>query len=194
MFVLRGTRKLYIGRPPRVKRPMAWRSPGLSGRAHRLHGLLVDALVLLLGALALAQDADEDLDDDGVELVTGDRAQLPERGVARERLAVRTGRGHRLESVGDRDDLRRQWDVVPGGAVRVTGAVVAFVVREHDRAHALEVRYVREQVGADERVEPHLDPLLLSEPLGLAQDPVGDADLADVVEERRVGKECSSRW
>ena len=41
-----------------------------------------------------------------------------------------------------------------------------------------------EQVRPDERVEAHLDPLLIAERRRLAQDPVGDADLADVVEER----------
>ena len=59
--------------------------------------------------------------------------------------------------------------------------LVRVVDPGHDRAEALDAA---DQLGARHRSEPHLVELVLGQRAGLAEDRVGDADLADVVEHR----------
>src|SRR5205807_9022616 len=58
------------------------------------------------------------------------------------------------------------------------------ILREDDRADPLEHRHVPEEAGADRRMRPHRRPLGLGQLGGLLEHRLGDADLADVVEER----------
>ena len=67
--------------------------------------------------------------------------------------------------------------------VRVAGAVPALVVRAHDaQPLAAEQRHVLEHLLADRRVLLQDAPLVRLQRPALEQDPVGDADVADVVE------------
>ena len=102
---------------------------------------------------------------------------------AEHRLPVGVARREHVVGVGDRDQPRRQRDLLAREPVRVAGAVPALVVAEHDVGHrpvavdaAHDPRPVR-GVAADDL------PLLLAQRLGGEQDRVGERELADVVEQ-----------
>ena len=91
-----------------------------------------------------------------------------------------------VEDVGDRGDAAEQRYLLAGDSVRIATAVEALVVRRRDllgdveqrRAAAGKDRAADFDVGLD---EPELG---LGERPGLEQDPIRDADLADVVQRR----------
>ena len=62
--------------------------------------------------------------------------------------------------------------------------VPALVVVPHDRHDRIAKIYVREHVGADDRVHLHLLELVLRELARLVQDVSRYSDLADVVQQR----------
>ena len=71
-----------------------------------------------------------------------------------------------------------------GKAVRVARAVGPLVVEANDQRHGLEAGNAPDHLGAPLRVQPHEATLVLVEPARLAEDVRGQAQLADVVEER----------
>ena len=74
---------------------------------------------------------------------------------------------------------------VAGEPVRIAVAVPALVLVADDASHGAHARDRAQDPLADRRVLAHDLPLALVERPGLVQDLVGDADLADVVEQRR---------
>ena len=125
----------------------------------------------------------EDVDEVGIELAPRVLSKLGERLVAAARVSIGALAGHGVESVDDRDDARRERDVVAGEAVGITGAVVALVMVSHGGGHRRREPERPQQPLAHRRMR--LDRF---EPLGLGQDLAGEhvarrADLADVVEE-----------
>src|SRR5436190_9504870 len=91
--------------------------------------------------------------------------------------------GDRVERVGDREDPRRERDLLALQAVRVALAVPALVVVLDDVGRRLEEGDPAEDLRADQRVPAHQPALRVAERLGLVEDPVGDRDLADVVQQ-----------
>ena len=83
----------------------------------------------------LANDVLEDLEDGRVELTPHVAAHDVERFVMGQRGLERAAREEGVVDVGDGEDARRQWDLLPGQPVRIAGAIPAFVVRLDDRAH-----------------------------------------------------------
>jgi hypothetical protein len=106
-------------------------------------------------------------------------------------LAVEYGRagGHDVEGVGEREQRRALGDRVAGQAVGVAAAVRALVVAA-DPPHLLGGRHVLDDLRAERRVLLDLLVLVRRQPVGLEQHRVGDADLADVVDE---AASCSRR-
>jgi len=93
----------------------------------------------------------------------------------------------RVEDVGDRRDAPLDRDLVARESLRVARSVDPLVVRErHQRGQVeqLRVRATQDAV-TNLRVRLHHQPLLVAERSRLEQDPVGDADLADVVHRAR---------
>src|SRR5690349_2205038 len=131
----------------------------------------------------LEREAQEDVDDVGVELGAGALAEATACLLAAEPLAVGPVGRHRVEGVADEDDPRLERDLPAGLLVRVAGAVPALVAAADDRAHLCEPLDRLEDPLAELRV--HLDDraLLGRERPGLEQDARRDPDLADVVEE-----------
>ena len=102
-----------------------------------------------------------------------------------EGLAVRPTRRHRREGIGDREDPGDERDVLAGEPGQVALAVPALVVVADAGADVVDVGHVADDEVAERDVL--LDDLVLvrRQAAGLAEDVVRDADLADVVEERR---------
>src|SRR5438309_4739828 len=150
--------------------------PLVHAEANGLHSAIAN--VLVLDAVVRVSDAgcsgldlpDERLDDDRVQLRPGDASQLGDRLIVPQCRAVRPRRRHGLVGVGDRDDLRGEWDLVGLETVRVSGPVVVLVMRENDRPDPLQVRDLTDEVGADDRVRLHFGPLLCGERGRLSQD------------------------
>src|SRR5437763_10115382 len=97
-------------------------------------------------------------------------------------LAIWARARHRLERVSDRDDPRLERNLACAPALRVAGAVEALVVVEDPER-------LRRHLGGDEDrvadvdVLGHRRLLVRLQRTRLLQDRVGDADLADVVQE-----------
>ena len=108
--------------------------------------------------------------------------QLGERRRDRERRAVRTDRGHRVERVRDAEHARLERDRVALEAMRIAGAVPALVVMEHGRHRDQEVVDALDQPRARDRMAPDLAELLVRQRAGLAEHRRFDRDLADVVQ------------
>jgi len=123
------------------------------------------------------------LDSHRVELCAGVRAQFLEGFLQRHAGAIGTVVRHRVEAVGDGEDAGAEWDLGAGQSARVAGAVPALVVGEHDLAGDLAEACLGHEGGADVGVPVHHLALLVSERPRLEEHLVGDADLANVVEQ-----------
>ena len=122
------------------------------------------------------------VDADRIELRARHALQLRERLVHRSRAAVRTVGRHRLERVGDEDDARLGRDLLAAEAVGIAAPVEVLVVMAHPTCFLLELGRRHDRV-TDSHVAAHLSDLVGAQPPGLPEDPVGDADLADVVQQ-----------
>src|SRR6266403_5699094 len=132
----------------------------------------------------VVRDVRERLHAAGVELGAAAARDLQARLGERRRLAIRAVAGHRVQRIRDGEDARAQRDRLSPELVRISSAVPALLVREHDlRGGAEEVDGLQDPV-AHLRMPPHLRPLGLGQGTWLEEDAVRDADLADVVEER----------
>ena len=98
-----------------------------------------------------------------------------------QRLAVRPGGRHRRERITD-SGIRAPRDGIAGQSVQVALPVPTLVVVADAGADLVEVGQVTDDEVAERDVLLHRLVLALGEGTGLAQDLVGDADLADVVE------------
>ena len=147
--------------------------------------LEVRGVDVLEGDVVAFDQLDEDLDEFGVELLAGDPAQLDDRVVRGHRRPVGVARGHHVVGVGDRDDPRQLRDLLALEAARIALAVDPLVVGEDD----LRDRPVTVERGdhprALLRVALDQHPVLVGERHVRLQDPVGEDELADVVEQRR---------
>ena len=112
---------------------------------------------------------------------SGEAPPGPPRAVAG---AVDAVGDHRLVGVGDGEDRGLQRDLVLSEALRVAGPVGALVVGEDPLADVGEL-LAREDSRAELGVALHLVVLGRGQRPGLAEDRVGHADLADVVEDPR---------
>ncbi len=128
----------------------------------------------------------EGLHHGGVELLAGAGDDLPRRLGEALRVVVELRRRHRLEGVDQRHHAPRPRDRVALQALRVAGAVPAFVVRQGEDARELEERIVvlADDLGAEFRVPADVVPVRLRELAAALQDLRGDAELADVVQWR----------
>ena len=98
----------------------------------------------------------------------------------------------RVVHIGNRNDLRRDRDLLAGQAVRIAAAVVALVVPARDLIRGLEQRLlIRERqvvqdIRADRRVRLHNLKLFLCQLAGLVDDLIRNTDLADIVQRGRT--------
>ncbi len=138
------------------------------------------------GYAGALRDRDERLDDLRVELRPGVSAQLGNRLVLRQRLAVRPVGRHRVVGVAGGDDPRQRRDLLAAEPVGVARAVVALVAGADDLADLAEqaADAVQEPLALDRVALDDLE-LLGRERAGLVDDLVRDSELADVVQQRR---------
>ena len=148
----------------------------------------VGAAAGVVADLGGLQDVEQRRGDGGVELGAGAAAQLVEGDLARERAAVGAVAVERVPGVAGEDDARRERDRVADEPVRVAVAVPALVLVAHGAGDGLQAGDGREDALADHRVLAHEHPLRGVERAGLVEERVGDADLADVVEQGDGGE------
>src|SRR4029079_17329951 len=109
------------------------------------------------------------------------------RGAPAERAPVRTMARHRVERVCPRKDPRAERDLVFREPVGIPTTVPALMVRADDlQSFSLEERDAREHGLTENRVRLHTPTFCGAERPGLLQDPVGNPDLPDVVEQEAV--------
>jgi hypothetical protein len=123
------------------------------------------------------------LDAFRIELPTRVPLQLEERLLTQERRLIRPWLAHRIEGVRNGDDSRRERYLVPDEPIWVPGSVPAFVVAADNRQRLFGPNDRREESHAGHWVPPYPRPLAGSEGTRLPQDPTGDLELADIVEE-----------
>ena len=122
-----------------------------------------------------------------VELLAGLCEELDHGLVPRDRGTVRAVARHRVERVRHGEDARRERDVVPAQPVRIPGSVPALVVVPDDlEAAPVQERDAAQHLLAEDDVGLEDAPLGLGQGPRLAENPVGDPDLADVVKEEAV--------
>src|SRR5690242_6329038 len=100
------------------------------------------------------------------------------------RFLIRTIRRHRIERVGDGDDLAHQRNLVAFQTLRITHAVDHLVVHVHARQELLHRRDLRHDLVALLRMAFHDLVFVVGERRGLLEDLVVDRDLPDVVQKR----------
>ncbi|HMO24643.1 MAG TPA: hypothetical protein PKB10_00085 [Tepidisphaeraceae bacterium] len=100
-----------------------------------------------------------------------------------ERLAIGSIAGHCVVGVSQGQHAGDQGDLQTGELVRVSAAVPALVVVEHAGQDVVKRLDVLKHLKADSRVRLELLELLVGEFSGFAENRLGDADLADVVDE-----------
>ena len=123
----------------------------------------------------------------GSNCCAGVLAQLVEGLLHRAGRPVGAAADDGVEGVGERDDAGAERDALALQAVGIAGAVPALVVVADDgREVARHAQRVADAL-ADLGVLAHDPELVLGQRPGLVQDVLGDADLADVVEQRAVG-------
>src|SRR5439155_4130970 len=115
-----------------------------------------------------------------VELRASHTRDLVGRVVDRERGPGRAIGGHGVECVDDAEHPRRQRDVLSLEALGVSRPVEHLVVVADDLAGRLEERDAGDHLVTDERMGPHDAPLGRGQRPWLAEDALGDADLAGV--------------
>src|SRR5437762_2384051 len=145
------------------------------------------------GQRQLARELEKRGDDARVERPPRLATEVLERLVARQRRAVRTVGGERVEHVDDGDDAGAERDRFTHEAVGVAVAVAPLVVvadRERPGGEELEGRH---DLRADERMPPHEFPLVGLEGAALAKHGFRDADLSDVVQEPRLADRLGLR-
>src|SRR2546428_255435 len=138
------------------------------------------------GRPALAGQRDEGAHDLGVEALAGVLLDRLEAGVGRPRVLVWTFRGERVEDVGDRDDSRRERDLLALLAVGIAPPIPALVMLARDRPRRLEEPRLAEHLLAIDAVLLDDAELLIREVMLALKDVVRRVDLADVVHDTRV--------
>ena len=129
-----------------------------------------------------SEHLEERVGEVGVELLAAAAAQLVDALVGGQRVAIRTLERHRVVGVDDAHGAGDERDARALELVGVALAVPALVVVAHAEDEVLVEQRV-DDLGAEHRVLAHRLPLLAVELAGLEQHAVGDADLADVVQE-----------
>ena len=99
-------------------------------------------------------------------------------------LSIRPVGGHGVVGVDDGEDARFERDAVSLQPERVALAVEALVMVEEYRQRALQEADLRDEDARQQRVPLHGLPFATAQGARLAQDGVGHAYLADIVEER----------
>src|SRR5260370_15632662 len=136
-------------------------------------------------SVLLIQHAEEGFDDARVELLAGAAQKLGPGSFVRHRCVVDAAGCHGVIGINHSDDARAQGNVLAGESVGVACAVPALVMRSNDVGHLGECPAdLIQNLAANFRVFAHLYPLFVGERAWLAQDDVGYADLANIVQQR----------
>src|SRR2546423_5930555 len=136
---------------------------------------------------------EERVDDLRRELGPAPVVNLRERFLRQQRAVVRPVGGHRVPGVREPDDRGLEGNVLAREPVRIAGAVPALVVVADDRDGFAETAELADDPRALGGVRLHLRVLPVVELARLDQDPVGNGDLADVVEEGPESQRVQAR-
>ena len=118
----------------------------------------------------------------GADHVGQDRQRLGHR----HRGPVRTLGGQGVEDVPGRDDAGFEHDPIAGKTMGIALAVEPFVMGAGDRGEVRQCGNLRQDRFGMRRMQLHGFPFLGIELAGLVEDGVADAELADVVQQRRA--------
>jgi hypothetical protein len=157
---------------------------GLSRRANRGEGIegWIGQLPGRPGDLV-----DEDARQLGVELPAGRRPELVERPLEGSCGSVGAVVGDGIEGVDEPDDPGADRDVLAAQVARVAGPIPMLVVVADDRPEGGEGAERGADALSDLGMAPDEFPLVVIERTALRQDRIGDADLADVMEQGAIG-------
>ena len=126
----------------------------------------------------------ECVDDRRIELAAGVMSELRDRLGLCARCLVWTLVSHRLIGVAGGYDAGSEWDRRPGEGVRVSVSVPPLVGCTHEAGNGSHGRGGVEDALADDRVLTHELRLCVVQGPGLAQDLIGNRQLANVVQLR----------
>src|SRR5438067_2536281 len=88
---------------------------------------------------------------------------------------------HSVVSIGDGDDARKEWDLVPHEPVRIAVSVDPFMMMSHYRSNFTIVVDLPQDPLADGGVLFHLAALIKGERSGLLEKTRGEPDLPNIV-------------
>ncbi len=128
-------------------------------------------------------EAQEYIDDLWIEVCASEAANMLAHALLGPALAVWPIEAQGIPDIDHREDPRRQRDLLALQAARVAAAIPLFVVAIGDVQRHAQVGDRREQIVGEGRVLAHDRPLVVGERAGLEQNAVGDAHLADIVEQ-----------
>ncbi len=127
---------------------------------------------------------DEQLYHLGIEPAPRGSFQLRAGLLHRHGLPVGAIGGHGAERIRDGDDPGLERDRGAHEALRVARPIPALVVVQHRIGERRHGGHLAQQARADHRVQANLAPFVLVQRARLEQDPLGDGDLTDVVQQR----------
>ena len=124
-------------------------------------------------------------DDNGIERLAFEVLHHLQRLFERQAFAIRAIGRQRVEEVGDTEHAAEQRDLFALQSFRIAFAVPALVVILHagQQAHHFLALDVRQDARAVQRVQPHFLEFRIGQLTGFVENRVGDADLADVVQQ-----------
>ena len=136
-----------------------------------------------VGLVSRCENRLESRNNRRIELTLHRLRKTQTRYSTRKRVAVRPIGRHRVVGIGDRNDPRQQRNLVSAQSVRIAMAVDSLVVMADDVGDLLVIVDLAQDLLADLRVLLHLPPLLERQRPRLLEQPCGQPDLADVVDE-----------
>ena len=135
------------------------------------------------GRPVLGDDPEEDLDDHRVKVSPAERLDVVDHPVDRPRRPIGPIRPEGVPDVDRCEEAGRQGDLLPFETARIAGAVPLLMVGVGDLQRRAEETDRREPLLGVFRVPPHDRPFLVVQRSGFEEDGVGDAHLADVMEQ-----------
>src|SRR5216684_5783566 len=139
--------------------------------------------LLVDGDVAALDRTGEGVDHARIEARAGEALDLLDDVVELHRLLIGPVRGHGVEGVCDGDDACLHRNLVGGQAVGIAAAAPLLMVVFHARDDVDELGHAAHDGRSFGGMSFHHLELVLAQRAGLAQDPVVDTDLADVVQQ-----------
>ena len=97
-------------------------------------------------------------------------------------LTIGTDGRQRIEDICDSDDLSKERDLVPRQTIRIACPIDVFVMLCKCRKFLTQLANISHDIRSDGGMFPHLINFIRGQVSRFAQDGIGDADFADIVQ------------